>query len=238
MRCAFLLRPSVLVSVVAHGALVAAAIWTVRSTDAGSSPASIDVAFFEAGTAPPEEAPELDTAERDPAEGPIEPDALPEPVIIDAAPPTDETLLDPVPAAEAPPSDVFTPRGSQLNVRVRRTAPVVSSASARAAPASSGTSISLSNRGHTAVAYRLPTNAPPEYPAVALRSGWQGTALVRLTIEADGTISRATLEWSSGWRLLDEAAVTAASSWQYSPRLEGGVAIASTIVQPVEFLLR
>jgi len=46
-----------------------------------------------------------------------------------------------------------------------------------------------------------------EYPTVARRRGWQGRATVGLHVEADGDLTRVHLVESSGYALLDRAAV-------------------------------
>ena len=46
-----------------------------------------------------------------------------------------------------------------------------------------------------------------EYPAVARRRGWQGRVRIGLLVEADGHLSRVELVESSGYALLDKAAM-------------------------------
>ncbi len=46
-----------------------------------------------------------------------------------------------------------------------------------------------------------------EYPAVARRRGWQGRVRIGLLVEADGHLSRVQLVESSGYALLDKAAL-------------------------------
>ena len=45
------------------------------------------------------------------------------------------------------------------------------------------------------------------YPAIARRKGWQGTVTLRLLIEPDGRISRLHVDRTSGYPVLDRAAV-------------------------------
>ena len=46
-----------------------------------------------------------------------------------------------------------------------------------------------------------------EYPAVARRRGWQGRVRIGLLVEADGDLSAVQLIESSGYALLDKAAM-------------------------------
>ena len=121
-------------------------------------------------------------------------------------------------------------------MRARRATPVPRARTEGAA--STTETASFPSKGPARAARWLPSNPPPDYPAMARSSGWQGVVLVRLTVEADGTVGEAALERSSGWPVLDEAAVAAARAWRYAPRVEDGAAVSSTIVQPVEFWLR
>ncbi|WKZ32965.1 MAG: energy transducer TonB [Thermodesulfobacteriota bacterium] len=48
-----------------------------------------------------------------------------------------------------------------------------------------------------------------DYPALAARNGWQGSLFINFTINRDGTVSGVRLERSSGYPMLDDAAITA-----------------------------
>ncbi len=50
----------------------------------------------------------------------------------------------------------------------------------------------------------------PEYPPRARREGWQGTVDVELRVNGDGTVDQANVGRSSGFAVLDAAAVTVA----------------------------
>lgn len=51
-----------------------------------------------------------------------------------------------------------------------------------------------------------------KYPAFAIRRGWQGTVELGLRVEADGKLSRVRVLKTSGYRILDEAALTMLTS--------------------------
>ncbi|MBZ0221091.1 MAG: TonB family protein [Candidatus Methylomirabilis sp.] len=48
-----------------------------------------------------------------------------------------------------------------------------------------------------------------DYPALAARNGWQGSLFINFTINRDGTVSGVRMERSSGYPMLDDAAITA-----------------------------
>jgi TonB family protein len=57
----------------------------------------------------------------------------------------------------------------------------------------------------------------PHYPLIARARGWQGTVEVLLSVLADGSVNAATLWHSSGYSVLDRAAVAAARHSRFSP---------------------
>jgi protein TonB len=76
-----------------------------------------------------------------------------------------------------------------------------------------------------------------KYPPLARRKGWQGIVVLELRIEADGRISRLHVNATSGYPVLDRAAVEAlqlASVTQAGQWLDGE---AVDIVVPVEYRL-
>jgi protein TonB len=76
-----------------------------------------------------------------------------------------------------------------------------------------------------------------KYPPLARRKGWQGIVILKLHIEADGRISRLHVNETSGYPVLDRAAVESlqlASVTQAGQWLDGE---AVDIVVPVEYRL-
>jgi protein TonB len=55
------------------------------------------------------------------------------------------------------------------------------------------------------------------YPAAARSAGQQGTVVVHIDINANGRVASASVASSSGYPLLDNAAVNAVYSWTFSP---------------------
>ena len=77
----------------------------------------------------------------------------------------------------------------------------------------------------------------PEYPPQAFRNHEEGTVLVRVDVDANGTATNSAVVNRSGSRELDRAAMDAVRKWQFKPALKDGKAIASSVDVPVEFKL-
>jgi len=81
----------------------------------------------------------------------------------------------------------------------------------------------------------LASNAVPEYPPAALRSGVGGTVVVRAKIDASGKPAEVSIAKRSGSRELDRAAVQAVRRWKFQPAMRNGKATASVVRIPVDF---
>ena len=83
------------------------------------------------------------------------------------------------------------------------------------------------------------THTIPEYPPISRRLGEQGTVLLKIVIDANGDVTSATVEKSSGYSRLDEAAVSwVKRHWRYHPATLNGKPIAVTTQAKVRFDLR
>jgi protein TonB len=228
-----LLRPTVLVSVLAHAGLVAAGFCAV-ATPGRSSSASITSFISEeySGSVDVEEVP---LAPEEPRA--VEP-LRAEPGLADA------------PVAEDGPSELETLATTPLaldtefgrvpvGLRTRPVpeAPVPPAPVAAVAPVAPPQVAQRAGSGPTVGAERIGNRKPP-YPPQALARGWQGEARVLVTVRADGTVGDVRLATSSGYRLLDDTAIRAAWSWRYKPRLVDGVPAPDLLEQPVEFRIR
>lgn len=84
---------------------------------------------------------------------------------------------------------------------------------------------------------RYRTNPAPIYPPLARSRRQEGLVLLRVSVTAEGRASRVELETSSGFSILDEAALEAVREWQFEPARMGPRAIGSEIQVPVRFQL-
>ena len=80
-------------------------------------------------------------------------------------------------------------------------------------------------------------NPPPAYPPASRRSHEEGRVLLAVLVSIDGAVKEVSVEVSSGYRRLDEAAIEAVRQWVFLPAKRGGVAIAARIRVPVNFVL-
>jgi protein TonB len=65
--------------------------------------------------------------------------------------------------------------------------------------------------------------ALPAYPPAAAREGITGTSTLALLVGADGRVSSARIEHTSGSRVLDSAALNALSLCKFKPATNNGV---------------
>ena len=69
----------------------------------------------------------------------------------------------------------------------------------------------------TVVRPRPTATVAPVYPPRARRRGWEGVAVVRVTVSADGSLIDVSLEESSGHALLNRAALSAVRRVSFTP---------------------
>ena len=82
-----------------------------------------------------------------------------------------------------------------------------------------------------------PERRAPAYPSVSRRLGESGKVVLRVTLDAQGRVTKATVERSSGHRRLDEAAQAAVREWRCTPAQRNGQAVEATALQPFNFVL-
>ena len=80
-------------------------------------------------------------------------------------------------------------------------------------------------------------NPPPPYPEEARRRLQEGLVKIRVLVSADGRADAVEIESSSGWPLLDQAALRAVKNWRFHPARAGGIAIVSRVTVPIRFEL-
>ena len=80
-------------------------------------------------------------------------------------------------------------------------------------------------------------NRPPNYPQAAVAQGWEGTVLLRVQLSVAGAVSDVEIIDSSGYAVLDGAAVNAVKTWTASPATRHGVPVETSVRLPVKFRL-
>ncbi len=85
---------------------------------------------------------------------------------------------------------------------------------------------------------RYDLNPHPLYPEISRRRGQQGTVQLEVAVQADGVVDTVSVSQSSGYKSLDRAALTAVRRWRFRPATSAGLAVASRVVVPIDFILR
>jgi protein TonB len=152
-----------------------------------------------------------------------------------------EQVVPPQPRTEVivPPAKVELPPVSQPVVAALAPPPAPAPAAAaapKAAPAAAS-----AGSGPVSVA-NLNTNllsgAPPAYPMGSRRKREQGTVVLRLVIGEDGRVVDVSVQRSSGFPALDQAALGAVRKWRWSPTIRDGRAILITGLVQLPFVLK
>ncbi len=81
-------------------------------------------------------------------------------------------------------------------------------------------------------------NPPPEYPRIARRRGFQGTVMLSVLVNVSGKVENVWVFTSSGYRLLDNAALKAVRSWIFAPGRIGERNAEMWVTVPVRFELK
>ena len=85
---------------------------------------------------------------------------------------------------------------------------------------------------------RFENNPRPEYPRAAREAGWEGTTVLQVSVLPDGRAGSVTLHRTSGYAVLDEAALTAIKAWRFIPAMDGNFPIKSVVRLPIRFDLK
>ena len=171
----------------------------------------------------------------------VEPDQLPaqplrevkspEPLPVENLPATEPVVALPEPASARPPP----PAPPAVAVVTTPSEPAIAGVGS-AQPAGIDRAPALASAGARARAdYRR--NPKPLYPPAARRRRQEGTVLLSVQVTSQGRANRVVLKQSSGFTLLDEAALQTVRDWDFEPARIGAVAVESAIEVPVRFQL-
>ncbi len=164
---------------------------------------------------------------------PAPPPEPPELQPVQPMPPPVQVRPTPAPIAAAPPPPRRRPRPAP-HAAAHRPAPSGAGASLPAAPAipvDDGPLLIANPR------FRLPPS-PPAYPARARDLGQEGEVVVRARLDLSGAPEEVVVHRSSGFDLLDRAALAAVRRWAFEPGRRGGQAVPAWVQVPVRFALR
>ena len=85
---------------------------------------------------------------------------------------------------------------------------------------------------------RYARTVPPRYPGKARRAGWEGTTVIKVRVDPKGAPDRVAVDRTSGFDILDAAAVKAVRRWKFHPARRGLDAVPSWVRIPVAFKLK
>ena len=91
------------------------------------------------------------------------------------------------------------------------------------------------------ITYALPNykeNSPPEYPLLARRRNYHGTVLLEVLVTREGTVGSVRLARSSGFEMLDRAAMKGVRKWLFHPGKRGDEVVEMWVKVPIRFQLR
>jgi len=191
-------------------------------------PSPVEVSLVEAAPAPPA------------AAAPTPPEPAPEPPVPQPTPemPTPPPEPSPTPEVETMPAPESTPAPARPKPAPRRQEQRhLSHSAAGAAAALAGAASHGATNGPLSSHASYLSNPKPDYPEEARRRRQQGVVLVSVEVGADGRASEVALARSSGFPLLDEAAVQAVRRWMFDPARATGLPVPSRVEVPVRFSL-
>ncbi len=102
----------------------------------------------------------------------------------------------------------------------------------------SSTTFSSLGDGQTEVKPGYLKNPSPAYPAVAVQRGQEGLVLLSVFVDRSGNPQSVNLKKSSGFSLLDAAALKAVKKWKFSPGKLGVFVTEAEVTIPVRFRLQ
>jgi TonB family protein len=81
-------------------------------------------------------------------------------------------------------------------------------------------------------------NPKPPYPLYARERGFEGVSILLVEVLENGKVGKISLERSSGYKILDEAALKTVKEWQFKPAYEGDRPITMWVRIPIRFELK
>ena len=145
------------------------------------------------------------------------PDEFKAEVVQQKPPEQEKTPPPPPPELTKPPPPFVPPPDINIQSDAPATNAITNVQSKQVAPVARITPPTTRGRAH---------DCQSGYPPISRRLGEQGKVLVKFTVEADGSVSNAALETSSGFSRLDEAAVRCVSDFHYNPATQNGKPLA------------
>jgi protein TonB len=80
-------------------------------------------------------------------------------------------------------------------------------------------------------------NPAPKYPVLARRRGWEGSIELKVLVRQDGFPDEVVIQKSSGYKILDDSAITTVQAWEFTAARRGIMKFDSWITVPITFQL-
>lgn len=219
---------SSLVSLMLHGLMLGALGFATTVNFTKTPDASIDIDLDMVAAAPPapvpEEAPAIpEQTEAEARQEETAPEEIPEPM------PTPQKVEKPKPAPKKQ-----APKKPAVQKMIAAKEPVAGSS-----PAAAKAPAKVSSSPASAPVPLGGSSCPrPPYPDLARKRGQEGMVNVRCQVDSSGKVTAVSLAKSSGFKLLDEAALKTVGKWKFKPGSRDGGSVAGTVVVPVQFKLQ
>jgi len=81
-------------------------------------------------------------------------------------------------------------------------------------------------------------NPKPRYPSAARKRGMEGVVMVNVRVGRDGQPLEALIHTSSGYGVLDRAALKAVRSWRFEAARRGNTRVEGEVLVPINFELK
>ncbi|MFC2140087.1 energy transducer TonB [Candidatus Auribacterota bacterium] len=81
------------------------------------------------------------------------------------------------------------------------------------------------------------TNTPPLYPLLARNRGYEGKVELKILVDVYGKAKKVAIYKSSGYKILDKAALKSVRKWQFIPAKKNHLPMESTLIIPIVFKL-
>lgn len=85
---------------------------------------------------------------------------------------------------------------------------------------------------------RYQENPPPKYPKRARRRGYQGTTILEVLVDKNGSVGDLKIFKSSGHRILDNTALASVKNWSFEPGMRGNETVEMWVKVPIRFQLK
>ncbi len=125
----------------------------------------------------------------------------------------------------------------EVSAQVKVVAPKKVSPKPRKIPAEKSVPIASNHGALSEAKPHYLQNPAPIYPDFARERGWQGVVTLQVAVNENGLAGHVSVFQSSGFKLLDRAAVNAVRRWIFSPAHMGTLKLKSDVKIPIRFVL-